>query len=1007
MSTKVISASNCSTDSTQQSASQAELERQNDQLWSIITQQKTVIRDLELALARMTKDRDLLLQSSTLTSPATPLPLTCLQEPVPPPRSPYRQHQHHRSHDGTSVKNTISASAVAAATSRYRSFSSNTGYIGTSSSDTTVASSIKTGPIHAILDKDAEHFANYQKAAKGIPSSNDGADSNEHSATTTIAITTSNSTDRSSIPSPYRQPHCVITAADLNANNYASFCATINLKVVEINVQQTLKNKEAISFIITVSRISGGCRSDSKEKQEELWRFKKGYSELMALDTMLRSHIRSLAVKSNSAATVKMRKLPTKALFTTTRSTNTKLEEKKKRMEKYLANVIRLPLPETMDLIQFLSTGIFEQKEWCTNAKQLNCEKQGYMSLYGKQSKNWHSYYFMLYGSSLNYYESKEGPFIDSILLKDNQITVQRSSSSGLFSHTSPRSTITITQVKQSTSASNHCQQHILHMASESELDEWIHALSPQPVPQVSRSECVMASTKFSINSSISSKCGSHLPSRKRISNRILPSTTTRSPPQRSQSDTSMHQGSLTPSITTALSSCHQGSPSSSLRHQRKRSSIDAIFYSTRRSAIPQTQDNDTIPQETQSTRPLSSISTLLPSASTSILTKRHGNDTAKKVATKLNRRTFWPKSMFLGQTQGGDNNNGLRSFLSRHSADNLTPSPHHPAPSASITTTATNAATTTATNQHRPTDHHIQQSVALSKPPVSPTFGVPLEKALQRSKMHGLPTVVYRCIQFLERKNAIYEEGIYRISGSSIKIKALRRQFDERGDIDLLALEEFRDCDIHAVSSLLKLWLRELPGHILTDNLIDEFLLLKDYLDRNECIQEMHRLTSQLPVANYTLLRALMGHLHGVTHNANVNKMTLRNMGIVFSPTLAIPTNIFDLFLCEFDSIFLTKRRHQQQCTLAETVATTRNEISTTMNENRVPTTSSPAPTDHHQPSMSTSLPSGNNTATISRRRQKVNKQRQQVDTDQDHGSKNESRERVALGIPRPMIKT
>ncbi|CAO3576027.1 unnamed protein product [Absidia cylindrospora] len=940
-----ISASNCNTDSTHQFAT--DLELQNDQLWSIITQQKTVIRDLELALARMTKDRDLLLRSSTLTSPATPPPLTCLQEPVPPPRSPYRQHQHHRSHDGTTVKNTLSATVVAAATSRYRSASSNTGYIGTSSSDTTISSSIKTGPIHAILDKDAEHFANYQKATKGIPSSNDDADDNEHNTITT---------DRSSIPSPSTQPHHVIAATDLNTNNYASFCATINLKVVEINVQQALKSKEAISFIISVSRSSTSCMNDNDEKEEELWRFKKGYSELMALDTLLRSHLRSLASKPNSA-TVKMRKLPAKSLFTTTKSTNTKLDEKKKRMEKYLANIIRLPLPETIDLIQFLSTGIFEQKAWCMNSKQLKCEKQGYVSLYGKQSKTWHSYYFMLYGSSLDYYESKEGPLIGSILLKDSQMTIQRSSSSGLFLHTSPRSTMTITQVKQSSSASTHCQQHILHMASESELDEWIQALSivTQPVPQVSRSECIGASSRFSINSSISSKCGSHLPSRKRLSNRILPSTTTRSPPQRSQSDTSMHQGSLTPSITTALSSYHQGSLPSAHRHQRKRSSIDAIFYSTRRSALPQTQESPMIPQATQSTRPMSSISTLLPSASTSILTKRH--DATKKAATKLNRRTFWPKSMFLGQTHGGggdSNNIGLRSFLSRHSTDNLTSSPHHPTPSA--TTTITGTTTTT-----RPADHHV----TLSTPPVSPIFGVPLEKALQRSKMHGLPTIVYRCIQFLERKNAIYEEGIYRISGSTIKIKALRRRFDEMGDLDLLALEEFRDCDIHAVSGLLKLWLRELPGHVLTDHLIDEFLLLKDYSDRNECIQEMCRLTSKLPVANYTLLSALMAHLHGVTRNANVNRMTLRNMGIVFSPTLAIPTNIFDLFLCEFDSIFLTKRQLNH----------------------------------HHQPS----LPS----AMISRRKERVNRQCQQGDIDQDYGNKMETRERVVLNLPRPMIKT
>lgn len=71
--------------------------------------------------------------------------------------------------------------------------------------------------------------------------------------------------------------------------------------------------------------------------------------------------------------------------------------------------------------------------------------------------------------------------------------------------------------------------------------------------------------------------------------------------------------------------------------------------------------------------------------------------------------------------------------------------------------------------------------------------------------------------------------------------------------------------------------------------------------------MNELGRLVSMLPFANYTLLRTLTAHLIRVVQNSDTNKMTVRNMGIVFSPTLGIPAGIFSLFLSEFDYIFWT----------------------------------------------------------------------------------------------------
>ncbi|OAD75805.1 hypothetical protein PHYBLDRAFT_103465, partial [Phycomyces blakesleeanus NRRL 1555(-)] len=75
--------------------------------------------------------------------------------------------------------------------------------------------------------------------------------------------------------------------------------------------------------------------------------------------------------------------------------------------------------------------------------------------------------------------------------------------------------------------------------------------------------------------------------------------------------------------------------------------------------------------------------------------------------------------------------------------------------------------------------------------------------------------------------------------------------------------------------------------------------------VDRAERVNELQRLVSILPIENYTLLRALTAHLIRVVQNSDVNRMTLHNIGIVFSPTLKIPVGIFFLFIYEFDAIF------------------------------------------------------------------------------------------------------
>ena len=83
------------------------------------------------------------------------------------------------------------------------------------------------------------------------------------------------------------------------------------------------------------------------------------------------------------------------------------------------------------------------------------------------------------------------------------------------------------------------------------------------------------------------------------------------------------------------------------------------------------------------------------------------------------------------------------------------------------------------------------------------------------------------------------------------------------------------------------------------------EVQLTIDLVDSATRVTELNRLVNELPPTNYALLRALTAHLILIVQNSASNKMTLRNIGIVFSPTLGIPAGIFSELVSHFGPIF------------------------------------------------------------------------------------------------------
>lgn len=173
-----------------------------------------------------------------------------------------------------------------------------------------------------------------------------------------------------------------------------------------------------------------------------------------------------------------------------------------------------------------------------------------------------------------------------------------------------------------------------------------------------------------------------------------------------------------------------------------------------------------------------------------------------------------------------------------------------------------------------------------------SPYFGVDLARQLDRDDRE-VPLVVEKCVEFLENgSDALTTAGIYRVPGSTAIVTQLRREFVCGEQTDLSTVTN----DPHDVTSLLKLFFRQLPEPVFTHELYPRFLAAAkrgeddpSAADDRVRVIAIHELVNLLPDANYATLRAIMRHLYNVSRREEDTLMNAVNLGIVWGPTLMV----------------------------------------------------------------------------------------------------------------------
>lgn len=159
-------------------------------------------------------------------------------------------------------------------------------------------------------------------------------------------------------------------------------------------------------------------------------------------------------------------------------------------------------------------------------------------------------------------------------------------------------------------------------------------------------------------------------------------------------------------------------------------------------------------------------------------------------------------------------------------------------------------------------------------------TFGCSLEQHL-RSTGREIALVIEECIRFLFQ-NAMDCEGLFRLAGPATKVKKLKASFD--AGFANLAEDEY---DIHAVTGALKQYLRELPESLMTFELHHDWIEAGSTRDRDDRLQKLWTVVSQLPQANKNNLRYLVKFLGKIHQNSEVGKMNAHNLAIVMAPNL------------------------------------------------------------------------------------------------------------------------
>jgi hypothetical protein len=140
-----------------------------------------------------------------------------------------------------------------------------------------------------------------------------------------------------------------------------------------------------------------------------------------------------------------------------------------------------------------------------------------------------------------------------------------------------------------------------------------------------------------------------------------------------------------------------------------------------------------------------------------------------------------------------------------------------------------------------------------------------------------------------------VHVEGIFRRNGTASRLKELKKQVEE-------GMFNFSQFAIFDLTSLIKLFFREMPESLLTFSLYTNFIQAVKLDTTKSKLDSILNLCLQLPDLNLHVLIYLMSFLKKITQHESLNKMNSFNLAVCFAPNIIYTriNKVNDLYINE-----------------------------------------------------------------------------------------------------------
>ncbi|KAI9137563.1 Rho GTPase activation protein [Paraphysoderma sedebokerense] len=172
--------------------------------------------------------------------------------------------------------------------------------------------------------------------------------------------------------------------------------------------------------------------------------------------------------------------------------------------------------------------------------------------------------------------------------------------------------------------------------------------------------------------------------------------------------------------------------------------------------------------------------------------------------------------------------------------------------------------------------------------PPPDAMFGGVLEDYY--AKYRRVPTVLTVCTSLLDiRGKEII--GIYRLSGSNLRMAKMKEMFNRGDEIKIKWNAEMFD-DLHIVPGLVKSYFKDLKIAVIPCESYDKLVGLSSTrgLPVNERIEKLSAILKDLPESHKVVLKFILLHLKAVSTWHERTRMETSNLAAIFTPLLIRP---------------------------------------------------------------------------------------------------------------------